>query len=79
MLGTPSIAKAIQHATTVTAPGRSELRVSRSWITFAEMDGQSQRPLKRCSSKHFQQVVVVPTTTATFHDETRAVWILLQE
>ena len=41
--------------------------------------GQGQRSLNRCSSKDFQHVVLVPTTTATFHDETRAVWILLQE
>ena len=40
---------------------------------------QGQRPLKRCSSKDFQQVVIVPTTTAAFQDETCAVGMLLQE
>ncbi len=41
--------------------------------------GQGQRTLKRCPNNDFQQVVVVPTTTATFHDETRAVGMLLQK
>jgi hypothetical protein len=40
---------------------------------------QGQRPLKRCSSNDFQQVVIAPTTTAAFHDETCAVGMLLQE
>jgi hypothetical protein len=40
---------------------------------------QGQRPLNRCSSKDFDQVVFVPTTTSTFHDETGAVGMLLQE
>jgi len=40
---------------------------------------QGQRPLNRCSSKDFEQVVFVPSTTATFHDETGAVGMLLQE
>jgi hypothetical protein len=40
---------------------------------------QGQRPLKRCSSKDFQQVIIVPTATAAFHDETCAVGMLLQE
>ena len=40
---------------------------------------QGQRPLKRCSSKDFQQVVIIPTTTAAFHDETCAVGMLFQE
>ena len=40
---------------------------------------QGQRPLKCCSGKDFQQEVFVPTTTATFHGEARAVGMLLQE
>ena len=48
-------------------------------VACCSLPGQGQRPLNRCSSKDFQQVVFVPTTTATFHDETRAVGMLLQE
>ena len=44
-----------------------------------EAEHQGQRSLNRCSSKDFQHVVLVPTAAATFHDETRAVRILLQE
>ena len=44
-----------------------------------QMERQGQRPLKRCSSKDFQHVIIVPTTTAAFHDETCAVGMLLQE
>ncbi len=41
--------------------------------------GQGQRSLKRCSGKDFQQELFVPTTTVAFHDEARAVGMLLQE
>ena len=40
---------------------------------------QGQRPLKGCSGKDFQQELFVPTTTAAFHGEARAVGMLLQE
>ncbi len=36
-------------------------------------------PLKRCSSKDFKQVAIVPTTTSPFHDKACAVGMLLQE
>jgi hypothetical protein len=45
----------------------------------ATPETQGQRPLKRCSSKDFQQVVIIPTTTAAFHDEACAVGMLFQE
>ncbi len=35
--------------------------------------------LKRCSSKDFKQVAIVPTTTSPFHDKACAVGMLLQE
>ncbi len=38
---------------------------------------QGQRPLKRCSGKDFQQIVIAPTAATTFHDQARAVGILL--
>src|SRR3954469_5333358 len=31
------------------------------------LDGQGQRQLKRCPGKNFQQEVVAPTATASFH------------
>ncbi len=31
---------------------------------------QGRRPLNRCSNKDFEQVVFVPATASTFHDET---------
>jgi hypothetical protein len=40
---------------------------------------QGQRPLNRCASKDFQQVVFVPTTATAFHGDARAVGMLLQE
>jgi Winged helix-turn helix len=40
---------------------------------------QGQRPLNRCSNKDFEQVVFVPATTSTFHDQAGAAGMLLQE
>ena len=40
---------------------------------------QGQRPLNLCSSKDFEQVVFVPATASTFHDQTGATGMLLQE
>ena len=43
------------------------------------MQRQGRRPLNRCASEDFQQVVFVPTTATAFHGDARAVGMLLQE
>jgi len=40
---------------------------------------QGQLQLRRCSSKYFQQKIVVPTTTAAFHHDAVASGMLLQQ
>ena len=58
-------------------PGKQDvLRWDKLLVTVNDPGPAS---LKRCSSKDFQHVVFVPTTTAAFHDETCAVGMLLQE
>ncbi len=56
-----------------------QILLGHSSLRSTEVYTQGQRTLKRCPNNDFQQVVVVPTTTATFHDETRAVGMLLQK
>jgi hypothetical protein len=46
---------------------------------LSRVSGQGQRTLNRCSGKDFQHEPFAPTATAAFHNETRAVWMLLQE
>jgi hypothetical protein len=61
------------------AAQRRRVRLCLESLEGRAVPSQGQRSLNRCSSKDFQHVVLVPTAAATFHDETRAVRILLQE
>src|SRR4051794_16570632 len=45
----------------------------------ARTSTQGQRSLNRCSGKDFQQEVLVPAATATFHDQAVATGMLLQQ
>ena len=48
-------------------------------VTEVVRNAPGPAPLKGCSGKDFQQELFVPTTTAAFHGEARAVGMLLQE
>jgi putative ATP-dependent endonuclease of OLD family len=58
--------------------GAEDIRVKGSvWHKLVSEQGQLQ--LKRCTGKHFQQEVFIPTATAPFHHDAVAAGMLLQQ
>jgi hypothetical protein len=75
-LGFGVIALVILTACFLTDPYAGHVRI---WAGLGVVALQGQRPLTRCASEDFQQVVFVPTTATAFHGDARAVGMLLQE
>jgi hypothetical protein len=67
----------VDHTSVQQTPHQSHQGFSRAGRL--QSGGQGQRSLKRCSINDLQEELVIPTTTAAFHDETRAVGMLLQQ